>query len=65
MKTPNLKMLLVLLAGVVIVSCIHEFSEENKPPEMNLTVQEARAAFEREADLLEISRLPLVLILVP
>ena len=57
MKTPNLKMLLVLLAGVVIVSCIHEFSEENKPPEMNLTVQEARAAFEREADILEISPL--------
>lgn len=57
MKTLRLKMLFVLLAGVMIASCIHEFSEENKPPEMSLTVQEARAAFERGADILEISPL--------
>lgn len=54
MKTLKLKILLVLFVGLAIASCTHDFSEKSLPPEIKLTVSEARTAFEREADVLEI-----------
>ena len=54
MKTLKQKMLSVLFVGLAIASCTHDFSEGFRPPEMKLTVSEARTAFEREADALDI-----------
>lgn len=61
MKTLKQKMLSVLFVGLAIASCTHDFSEGFRPPEMKLTVSEARTAFEREADALDI--VPLVRVL--
>lgn len=44
MKTLKQKMLSVLFVGLAIASCTHDFSEGFRPPEMKLTVSEARTA---------------------